>query len=95
MPNNADVTSLVRETSWFEEALQEGRQEGLQQGLQQQLVRALAHRFGPISENIVARLEGIPSEGLEALMDLALDAESLDDFVRRLPENGPAAETVT
>jgi predicted transposase YdaD len=92
--------SLVRETTWFEEALQEGMQKGLQEGRQegrqegmeqgrqqgmlQQLAHVLKHRFGFVGEEVLVRLRTVEASRLEDLMDVALDAESLDDFAAHL-----------
>jgi predicted transposase YdaD len=92
--------SLVRETTWFEEALQEGLQQGLQagieqgmrqgmqqgmqQGMRQQLVHVLEHRFGPVGEDVLVKLRSVEASRLEDLIDVALDAESLDDFAAHL-----------
>lgn len=65
------------------EGLQEGRREGLQKGLQEGredtlekargvLVRDLERRFGPLSEDVLRRIEAIAS--IEDLMELGIRA---------------------
>ncbi len=98
-----DMT-VLRESPWYQElleeglekghqqGLQEGLQEGLQQGLQQgalrQLLRVLEHRFHlepTVPSSVQARLETLTVEQLEEMLDVALAAKTLDEFVERLP----------
>lgn len=67
------------------------RKEGRQEGSVRLLVRLLAHRFGEIPEAVEDRLERLPFEQLEALIESAMTVSSLNDFVTNLPENMPAA----
>ncbi|MBN4006071.1 DUF4351 domain-containing protein [Nostoc sp. LPT] len=53
----------------------------MQQGVRQELIRVLRQRFGEISEEVEARLEGESGEKLENLMDSAIAVSSLDEFV--------------
>lgn len=62
------------------------RQEGKQEGAILLLVRLLAHRFGEIPEAIREQLQTLSLEQLTALMDSAMTAASLHDFVDHLPE---------
>jgi len=95
--------AVLRESPWYREILEEGLEQGLQQGLQQgllegtrrQLLRMLEHRFGPVPAEVSLRLQDLGVEQLEALVDVALDAQSLDEFVEHLPPvkgDGHAAE---
>ncbi len=49
--------------------------------MRQELIRVLRQRFGEISEEVEARLEGESGEKLENLMDSAIAVSSLDEFV--------------
>jgi predicted transposase YdaD len=81
-----------------EQGLQEGLQQGLQQGLQRglnqglqegalrQLVRVLEHRFGRMPLSVEMKLRPLSAEQLENLLDVALDVDSLDAFLRHLPD---------
>jgi hypothetical protein len=76
----------------LEQGLQQGLEQGLQQGLQEgtkrQLLRLLERRFGPVPESLSDRLAGLSVEQLEALVDEALAATTLDDFISHLPTAG-------
>lgn len=76
-------------TSWERMARAEGVQEGLQEGLQRgtlrQLLRVLRKQFGEVPEEVEARLHNLEPEQIEALTDEALDADSLEAFVARIP----------
>lgn len=95
--------AILRESPWYqeilEEGLEEGRKLGLEQGLgqglklgaQRQLLLLLEHRFGPVPPAVQVRLEQLEVAQLEALIAMALEAESLDEFADHLPsgrENG-------
>jgi len=80
----------------LEQGLQQGLQQGLKQGMQRQLLRALGHRFGPVPGEVALRLQALEVEQLEALMDIALEVTSLDEFLSHLPparEDGHGAES--
>lgn len=77
-------------TSFERKAIQRGKEEGLQQGLQQGLQRSLGtlliFRFGSLPQQLIdqiARLESVKE--LEALMQVALHAESLESFINQMP----------
>ena len=67
---------------WKREAQQEGRQQGMQQGMQQGeaafLLRLLARRFGPLSEEVVARVHGASIADIETWGLRILDVESIE-----------------
>lgn len=101
--------AVLRESPWYQEileeglergrqqglqqGLQEGLQQGLQQGAQRQLLRVLEHRFGPVPPEVRTRLRGLDVAQLEALIDAALDGQSLDEFLDHLPaERGDGRE---
>jgi hypothetical protein len=63
---------------WKQEGLQRGREEGMQQGMQQGevavLERLLTRRFGPLSDEIRARLPQASLDQLREWTDAILDA---------------------
>lgn len=74
-----------------QEGLQQGLQEGIREGLQQGkaagriegevavLKRQLARRFGPLSAEVLTRIDGASIDQLERWADNILDAGTLDD----------------
>ncbi len=65
-------------------AEQHGLQQGLQQGARRQLLRLLALRFGSVPEDVEARLQSLALNQLEALVEVALTAESITQFANQL-----------
>jgi predicted transposase YdaD len=73
--------------NWKQQGLREGRREGLQEGRQigrlegesTLLERLLAKRFGPLDDDIRARLQAASSEQLETWAERLLDAANLSD----------------
>jgi flagellar biosynthesis/type III secretory pathway protein FliH len=69
----------------IEKGLLQGMQQGMQQGLVQgraegeayALHRLLQKRFGPLSEDVLTRLQAASIDELELWLDRALDADSL------------------
>ena len=55
----------------------EGRLEGEQSGEAKALRRLLQKRFGPLSEDVLARLQAASIDELELWLDRALDTDSL------------------
>ncbi len=86
------VEQLYNE-KWMQQGLQQGMQQGMQQGLQQgiqqglmqgriegeayALQRLLQKRFGPLSEDVLTRLQTASIDELELWLDRALDADTL------------------
>ncbi len=68
---------------WKEEGLRKGREEGLQQGLQMGeaalLLRLLEKRFGPLAEEVKAKVQAADAETLLTWGDRVLFAETLDE----------------
>ena len=56
---------------------QEGRMTGRAEGEAYALRRLLQKRFGPLSEDVLARLQAASIDELELWLDRALDADSL------------------
>jgi predicted transposase YdaD len=69
------VTSV--EQIGIEKGLLQGRLEGEQSGEAKALRRLLQKRFGPLSEDVLARLQTASIDELELWLDRALDADSL------------------
>ena len=59
------------------QGLMQGRLEGEQSGEAKALRRLLEKRFGPLSEDALARLQAASIDELELWLDRALDADSL------------------
>ena len=55
----------------------EGEQSGIAKGEAYALRRLLQKRFGPLSEDVLARLQAASIDELELWLDRALDADSL------------------
>jgi hypothetical protein len=62
---------------------EEGRQEGQITALREVLVEGLTQRFGPPSEELLSRIEGLWDEAqLRRLVRAAFVATSLDSFAK-------------
>lgn len=61
-----------------------GIEEGIKQGVLRMLLRQLQRRFESVPEEVQTRLSEISVEQLEALSDVALTVDSLDEFVERI-----------
>lgn len=66
-------------------ARKEGREEGREEGAILLLVRLLGHRFGEIPAEVGKRLQALSLEQLTALIDRAMTASSLHEFIDHLP----------
>ena len=77
------VTSVEQLYSekWMQQGMVQGMQRGLMQGRAEgeayALRRLLQKRFGPLSEDVLARLQAASIDELELWLDRALDADSL------------------
>ena len=69
------VTSV--EQIGIEKGLMQGRLEGEQSGEAKALRRLLQKRFGPLSDDVLTRLQTASIDELELWLDRALDADSL------------------
>jgi predicted transposase YdaD len=72
---------VLEQSPWYQEIVQTVTSRDIQ--------RILEHRFGPLPEDVKARLQGKSLEELDSLFDAALGAGSLAAFVARLGD-GPA-----
>jgi len=71
--------------SWADQLRKEGQEQGVAKGLElgvrQTLLRQLRARFGPLSEDVKQRVEGIRSvERLNQIVDQVLVARSLEEM---------------
>lgn len=78
----------IEETPLYKEILQTGLERGLVQGRQeerqQMLQRIITLRFGSVPDDIPPRLTLRTDDELEALLEVVLNAESLDALRRHL-----------
>ncbi|NEO96239.1 MAG: Rpn family recombination-promoting nuclease/putative transposase [Moorea sp. SIO3G5] len=87
-----DMT-VLRESPWYQEILQEGVAQGIEQGIEQgiqqerrgSLERILKLRFSEIPSEISIRIQALTLEQLEELIATALTVNSLDEFTQHLP----------
>ena len=83
---------------WIEEGRQEGRQQGRQEGRQQgrqegqatATLRLLNRRCGPLSDATTARIQALPLEQLESLVEALLDFSGPADLAAWLDEHDDA-----
>ena len=66
-------------------AREEGREEGREEAAALLLLRLLEHRFGATPESVIVRIQKLTFTQAEALMDQALTAVTLTEFVAHLP----------
>ena len=79
-----DMT-VLRESPWYQEILQEGVAQGIQQERRGSLERILKLRFSEIPVEISVSIQALTLEQLEELMATALTVNSLDEFIQHLP----------
>ncbi|WP_293035967.1 DUF4351 domain-containing protein [Moorena sp. SIO1F2] len=85
--------TVLRESPWYQEILQEGVAQGIEQGIEQgiqqerrgSLERILKLRFSEIPSEISVSIQSLTLEQLEELMATALTVNSLDEFSQNLP----------
>ena len=64
-----------------EKGMEKGVRQGVEQGVRQTLLRLLGARFGPLTEDIRRRVEGIRSvERLNEMAEQILVARSLEEM---------------
>jgi hypothetical protein len=82
------LNSLVEElmgTNLLVKVLSDERQKGIEQGVQQSILRTLRRRFADLPDPVVAQVTRISDpDRLAALLDVAVDAHTLDDFAQML-----------
>jgi predicted transposase YdaD len=83
----------------IEQGIQQGVQQGIQQGIQQgvaamrdAVMRVLRRRFGEAADQVRPAIDAIDSlEVLKSLVDVALDAPTLQAFAEALPRDTSSA----
>lgn len=92
-----DMT-VLRESPWYQEILQEGKTLGLEQGLQQGLgqgleqgersliLRQLTRKFGALSPDILTQIQALSLLQLEVLGDRLLDFTQKEDLLTWLAQ---------
>lgn len=85
--------TILKETPWYKEIVNEGvklgRQEGVQQGklaIEQSLLVVLAHRFGTVPLDVRETLDKLSLTQLQAAFDDALKSNTWDEFRASLPQ---------
>ncbi len=69
--------AVLEESPWYQEILQQEARRILQ--------RMLQRRFGEVPVSVQTALLGLSVEELEELVDVAVTATSLDEFIASLP----------
>ncbi len=85
--------NVLRESPWYQEILEQGLAEGMEKGMQQgmqqgalrQLLRLLRVRFHMAPPSIQIKLQQLDADQLEQMVDVALAAKSLDEFMLQVP----------
>ena len=84
--------TVLRESPWYNEILQEGLQKGHQEGRQEGelllVLRLLTRRFGLLSEQRTEQIRQLSVPQLEDLGEALLDFESMTDLEQYLFELG-------
>ena len=89
-----DMT-ILRESPWYQEILQEGKTLGLRQGLEQGLeqgkrsllTRLLTRKFGDLSPDVLAKVQALSLPQLEVLGDRLLDFTQTEDLFSWLEQH--------
>ncbi|MBW4552751.1 MAG: DUF4351 domain-containing protein [Aphanocapsa sp. GSE-SYN-MK-11-07L] len=74
-----DMT-VLRESPWYQEILQQGEQKGRTEGERSLVLRLLARRLGPLPSDVEAQVEALALPQLEALGEALLDFAQLSDL---------------
>ncbi|NJO06361.1 MAG: Rpn family recombination-promoting nuclease/putative transposase [Chloroflexaceae bacterium] len=83
-----DMT-ILRESPWYAEILEEGRKEGRTEERRHGLQQVLSIRFGSVPPALMPRLAQLGSNDLEQLFVAALTVPSLEAFLALLPDGEP------
>ena len=71
----------IRENDFLMHVFSEGRVEGRAEGRAEMLLRQIAHRFGPVSETVQARVRAADADRLDAWSESIFDATSLENLL--------------
>lgn len=67
------------EKNWMQQGMEKGKQLGREDGERALLLKQLIHRFGPLDEQVLQRLERADCNELERWAENILDARTLDE----------------
>lgn len=89
--------AVLRESPWYKEILTEGDEQGFERGIGQgieqgieqgqeaeaanMVLRVLEHRFGATPPSVEQGIRQLPLATLRQLIDVALDARTLDEVL--------------
>jgi len=77
-----------QKTIWLQTGMETGEQKGRQEGREEErralLIKTLSKRFGPIPEFALSVIQTASLERLEFLIDCALEAASLDEWLAKV-----------
>jgi len=81
-----DMT-VLRESPWYQEILQQGEQKGKAEGERSLVLRLLARRVGTLPTSVAAQVQALELPQLEALGEALLDFAQLSDLINWLNDN--------
>lgn len=84
-----DMT-VLRESPWYQEILQEGERRGKQEALQQEkalILRQLNRKLSTIPDELMTQVDNLPLEQLEDLAEALLDFSSTADLAQWLEQH--------
>ena len=81
-----DMT-VLRESPWYQEILQQGEQKGKAEGERSLVLRLLARRVGTLPTSVAAQVQTLELPQLEALGEALLDFAQLSDLTDWLQGN--------
>jgi predicted transposase YdaD len=80
--------TVLLESPWYQEILQEGEKRGRQEGAlreaQSLILRLLTRRIGKVSPELILQVQELSLAQVEALGEALLDFSTLDDLVQWL-----------
>ena len=79
MGTNGEILSREARQEGLQVGRAEGKAEGEARGLARSLVRLLERRFGPLPQDLTARIAVAELETIERWFDAAIDAAALAD----------------
>jgi len=79
--------TVLRESPWYQEILQQGEQKGKAEGERSLVLRLLARRVGTLPTSVAAQVQALELPQLEALGEALLDFAQLSDLINWLNDN--------